>query len=405
MINRREILDMATHMSLTPHVVEKDYVLGWMLAGINSHPVLRDAWVFKGGTCLKKCYFETYRFSEDLDFTLTDPSHFDEAFLKNAFAEIGSWVYEQTGIEVPTEKQVFDIYKNPRGTISCQGKISYKGPVSPRDMPRIKLDLTADERLVLPPVRVPVYHPYTDTPEVGIEILAYAYEEVFGEKIRALGERTRPRDLYDVINLFRNDDARPSPSVLLDVLGQKCDFKGIAIPTLADLEPHRQELMELWKNMLAHQLPALPPYESFWEALTPFFEWMMGKAVPQAPAAYALRAGETVLRERHLRLPISSSAQSSIEVLRFAAANRLLVELVYQGSAHRIEPYSLRRTQDGNIVLHAIRADNDEHRIYRLDRIQGAQITSQSFTPRYEIELTPRGPVPVSPTVKVLPIF
>lgn len=145
-------------------------------------------------------------------------------------------------------------------------------------MPRIKLDLTADERLVLPPVRVPVYHPYTDTPEAGIEVLAYAYEEVFGEKIRALGERTRPRDLYDVINLFRNDDARPSPSVLLDVLGQKCDFKGITVPTLADLEPHRQELMGLWENMLAHQLPVLPPYESFWEALTPFFDWMMGGA-------------------------------------------------------------------------------------------------------------------------------
>lgn len=109
MIDKREILDMATQMSLTPHVVEKDYVLGWMLAGINSHPIIRDAWVFKGGTCLKKCYFETYRFSEDLDFTLTDPAHIDEAFLKEAFAQIGSWIYEQTGIEIPAEKQVFDI--------------------------------------------------------------------------------------------------------------------------------------------------------------------------------------------------------------------------------------------------------------------------------------------------------
>lgn len=34
MIDKREILDMATRMSLTPHLVEKDYVLGWMLAGI-----------------------------------------------------------------------------------------------------------------------------------------------------------------------------------------------------------------------------------------------------------------------------------------------------------------------------------------------------------------------------------
>ena len=50
MIDRREILDMATQMSLNPHVVEKDYVLGWMLAGIASHPILRETWVLKGGT-------------------------------------------------------------------------------------------------------------------------------------------------------------------------------------------------------------------------------------------------------------------------------------------------------------------------------------------------------------------
>src|SRR5258708_15759028 len=51
-------------VSLLPNIVEKDYVLGWMLAGINAHGELNESWVFKGGTCLKKCYFETYRFSE-----------------------------------------------------------------------------------------------------------------------------------------------------------------------------------------------------------------------------------------------------------------------------------------------------------------------------------------------------
>jgi len=46
MIDRREILEMATRMSLRPHVVEKDYVLGWMLAGIGAHPALSDNWLF-----------------------------------------------------------------------------------------------------------------------------------------------------------------------------------------------------------------------------------------------------------------------------------------------------------------------------------------------------------------------
>lgn len=398
MIDRREILDLATRMSLNPHVVEKNYVLGWMLAGIDAHPVLRESWVFKGGTCLKKCFFETYRFSEDLDFTLTDPAHLEEGFLKAAFTEIGSWIYEQTGIEVPADRQVFDIYTNPRGSISCQGRISYRGPVSPRDPPRIKLDLTADERLVLAPVRVPVFHPYTDAPAGGIEALAYAYEEVFGEKVRALAERTRPRDLYDVINLFRNVEALPSPAVLLDVLGQKCEFKGIGVPTIADLEPHRGELEGLWTNMLEHQLPSLPPYQAFWDELPGFFAWLAGGRAPAVPTAFAIGAGETVLRDRFLRLPLSDQTQAFVEIIRFAAGNRLLVELAYQGSTRRIEPYSLRRTRDGNIILHAHNVDRDEHRCYRVDRITAARATNQTFVPRYEVELAPQGAVRIAPT-------
>ena len=59
MIDRREILDMAGTLGLLPQVVEKDYVLGWVLAGIYQQPALAESWIFKGGTCLKKCYFET----------------------------------------------------------------------------------------------------------------------------------------------------------------------------------------------------------------------------------------------------------------------------------------------------------------------------------------------------------
>src|SRR5581483_6087351 len=231
MIGKAELLETAAKLGLRPDVIEKDYVLGWTLAGISAHEELREMWIFKGGTCLKKCYFETYRFSEDLDFTLRDPAHLDEAFLRRAFAEIGEWVYEQAGIEMPADGQDFEIFDNPRGNAACQGRLSYRGPVSPNvalvRWPRIKLDLTADELIVLPPTRVPIFHAYSDAPDNGIEVLAYAYEEAFGEKVRALAERTRPRDLYDVVNLYRNADARPSPAVLLDVLRQKCEFKGI----------------------------------------------------------------------------------------------------------------------------------------------------------------------------------
>ena len=99
MIDRREVIEAGRVLSLRPQVVEKDYVLGWVLAGIFAQPDLAASWVFKGGTCLKKCFFETYRFSEDLDFTITDSGMIDESFLHDAFAKICVWVYEQSGIE------------------------------------------------------------------------------------------------------------------------------------------------------------------------------------------------------------------------------------------------------------------------------------------------------------------
>ncbi len=152
--------------------------------------------------------------------------------------------------------------------------------------------------------------------------------------------------------------------------------------------------------MLGHQLPALPPVESFWGALPEFFAWLETGMAPARPAAYRMAAGETVLRERTFRLPVSEPAQSHLEIIRFAATNRLCVDLDYQASTRRIEPYSLRRTRDGNIVLHAFNTDKAAHCSYRVDRIAGARITSQTFVPRYAVELSPQGPVSVPPTAR-----
>jgi predicted nucleotidyltransferase component of viral defense system len=79
-------------------------VLGWILAGINTHEDISESWVFKGGTCLKKCYFETYRFSEDLDFTLRDESHIDQEFLRETLEDVGAWVSEQSGLNIPADQ-------------------------------------------------------------------------------------------------------------------------------------------------------------------------------------------------------------------------------------------------------------------------------------------------------------
>jgi predicted nucleotidyltransferase component of viral defense system len=53
MIEKNEILAIAKTLELNPEAVEKDYVLGWLLFGINQHSIIND-WIFKGGTSLKK---------------------------------------------------------------------------------------------------------------------------------------------------------------------------------------------------------------------------------------------------------------------------------------------------------------------------------------------------------------
>jgi predicted nucleotidyltransferase component of viral defense system len=404
LIDRREILEIAAQTSLTPHVVEKDYVLGWMLAGIYAHEELAESWLFKGGTCLKKCFFETYRFSEDLDFTLRNEAHIEEGFLRRVFGEVGAWIYDETGIEFPADQQEFDIYRNPRGMLSCQGKVSYKGPVSSTHaLPRIKLDLTADERVVLPPVTAEIFHPYSDAPTEGIEVLAYDYVEAFAEKFRALSERARPRDLYDVVNLYRNAEARPEQQQFIEVLREKCAFKGIELPRLADLEPHRPALEAGWVHMLNHQLPALLPVNSFWDALPEIFRWLQGQVPAPVLAPMTLGSTDTLIRQRVIGLPVGSPGQSFIEMIRFAAANQLLVEIDYrdkQGnrSTRSIEAYSLRRTQAGDVLLMAVRADSGQPRSYLVSNILGVSHTQITFSPRFPIELTPSGPQSIPAT-------
>jgi len=404
LIDKREIIEFSHEFSLSPDVVEKDYTLGWVLAGIANHPALGSQWVFKGGTCLKKCYFETYRFSEDLDFTLSDYEQLDKGFLADALGEISDWVYESSGVELPRGDIRIEIFRNPRGNISAQGRISYRGPLQRRgNLPRIKLDLTADEILVMEPVARDVYHPYADRPEDPIRVHCYSFEETFAEKIRALAERGRPRDLYDVVNIFRHDELRPDPATVLDVLKKKCSFKEIAVPDkeLFENEPLRDELVADWESMLGHQLPALPPFEKYWSEIAAVFDWLYGRiekaVLPEARVVQESNLDET------WRPPSMASAWHTaipLEPVRFAAANRLCVELTYGGTSRIIEPYSLRRTRDGNILLFAVKHHTGELRAYRVDRIQNARITQESFNPRYRVELTPAGPLFAPETTK-----
>ena len=414
MIPRQELLELAADFGLQPNVVEKDYALGWMLAGFGQHPETRESWLFKGGTCLKKCFFETYRFSEDLDFTLLDASHLDAVFLGRVFREVADWVYERTGLILPPDARKVDVYKNPRGGKSAEGRIGYRGPLGRAgDAPRIKLDLTDHERVVLAAVRRPVHHPYTDCPPDGIEVTTYAFEEVFAEKVRALAERLRPRDLYDVVHLHRRRELEPDRAGVIATLREKCEFKGIPLPTLQSIQtsPLVGELRTAWGQMLGHQLPELPPFDGFWSELPEVFAWLFEeKPAVQLPVMHVPNAGPLDVAWRPPSMASSwrvSGTSAPLEVIRFAAANRLCVVLDYRDqvgkrSTPTIEPYSLRRSGEGHLLLFAVKSDTGEARAYRIDRMLGATATRESFTPRFTIELADGG-VAIESSVGKLP--
>ncbi|MBT3834472.1 MAG: nucleotidyl transferase AbiEii/AbiGii toxin family protein [Gammaproteobacteria bacterium] len=127
------------------------------------------------------------------------------------------------GIEFFGDRFKFKVIEKEAGELSVQGKIHYNGPLRrTQGVASIKLDLTSDEILVLQTHSQPVHHPYSDAPSEGISATCYAFEEVVAEKIRALAQRARPRDLYDVVHFYRTKDMIDNPNLVYSVLEKKC---------------------------------------------------------------------------------------------------------------------------------------------------------------------------------------
>src|SRR5258708_6984790 len=95
MILQREIAEIAAKTGVSKTTIDKDWVLGHFVDAIFSVKELKDVLIFKGGTCLKKCYFPDYRFSEDLDFTATDEKFHLTAEL---FNKVSALVTKRTGL-------------------------------------------------------------------------------------------------------------------------------------------------------------------------------------------------------------------------------------------------------------------------------------------------------------------
>lgn len=389
MITRTELQECVREWGLREDTVEKDYAISWLLWGIGRQPAFRR-WAFKGGTCLKKCYIETYRFSEDLDFTVLagGPCSPEEILpiLRDALEEIK----QESGLDVLARDPI--VQMRPGGA-SLKGRIYYRGPRNAPQDCSVKLDITIAELVVRPAVLRDVIHPYRDAPHPTARIRCYDFDELFAEKIRAMGQRSRPRDLYDIVNLFRRTDLHAQPATVREVLVEKCAFKQMSVPTATNIltKENRVALEAEWADMLEHQLQALPPLDRFLDELPNLFDWLSGEAAPSALPAIASWDNVTAWAAP----PTISTWGFSvpIETIRFAAANQLCIRLGYQNKTRLIEPYSLRRSRDGHYLLMSIRTDDRKFHSYRIDRIQSVEVTTVPFNPTHPIEFGATGQV------------
>ena len=192
MVPRAEIQRLAAQSSVRLELQERDYVLGCFLLALARTPALADRLAFKGGTALRKIYFPTFRFSEDLDFTVMIP--LSEAELQTQVAEVCHRASADFG--VPMQIALWKRSRDLPGEEAYRARVSYVGPLGRpgADPPRITLDLTCYETVLLQVDLRPVIHPYSDAPPEELAVHTYCLEEMLAEKLRALLRRCYPRE-------------------------------------------------------------------------------------------------------------------------------------------------------------------------------------------------------------------
>jgi predicted nucleotidyltransferase component of viral defense system len=246
MIRDIEIKEMAREYGVPETTIEKDYALNWILRSLYQQT---DSFALKGGTGLRKIYFENYRFSEDLDFTMLRSSGRSE--IEGVIKKVIQMAKRDSGInfqDIVLSEENINGYK-----LDIYFSIFRRGgnPL------RIKFDMTEPEKeiMIKPPVKKGIFHPYSD--DYSAIALVYSLHEIMAEKLRSIFERTRARDIYDVWYISKNTDFTQA----FDIFPAKCEFKKIK-PEVNDILLRKGDFKNAWNSSLEHQLKALPDFKT-----------------------------------------------------------------------------------------------------------------------------------------------
>jgi predicted nucleotidyltransferase component of viral defense system len=241
LIDRIELLAKARERKLNLNIVEKDYVLGWLLFGFSQI----DSLVFKGGTALSKIYFpEIWRLSEDLDFSLLDDNF---VIISESIEEIFRLTEKKSGIKFILKNK----YSNPD---YLQLKIQYHGVIS-RNW--IKADFMKNDIVDKPLIKSPKKE-YSDYADVDIKV--ESLEEIFCSKLRTVIERKKCRDFFDLWKLLK---LSIDMEKVKKILGKKLDIKGIKFKSANQIfsKDLKETLLPYWERELGRLVNPLPDFE------------------------------------------------------------------------------------------------------------------------------------------------
>jgi len=219
-IPEAETRSLAAVQGVDPMVVDLDYALGWLLSGLFLDREIRGRWVFKGGTCLRKCWFPGYRFSEDLDFTVNGNLEVDA--VRHLLEAPIAAVAELSGIDLMASESRYEIDFDEYGKETVKVRLYHRSTIRRSGSPpAVQIHLSGDEIIALPTAQRVLSHPYSDASSMPVvQIPCYSLEEVLAEKIRAVGGQRRfaiARDIFDIHHLVSTGlDISPAISILTD---------------------------------------------------------------------------------------------------------------------------------------------------------------------------------------------
>lgn len=262
MILQSEIIRKAEEAGVPPDTIDKNWVLGHFLAELYKTSWANEFLIFKGGTCLKKCYFQDYRFSEDLDFTLVNPDfEVTNKMLQSICDEISKGIgilFSKVKIEPILWGDKHVGYTTHIRFWGANHKKNQQPPPSDRWQTSIKIEIVKYELMVNSPLNRPLFSDFSDYAFFeNRTIPCYSILEVISEKFRALLQRSypAPRDYYDLWYLLQQKELIDW-DIIIATFAQKAEFKKIEFNNHTDFfEPEQiYKVKQAWSNSLKNHL-------------------------------------------------------------------------------------------------------------------------------------------------------